>query len=241
MPRLNSGQELFRKLDTLQVFRQAGSTQTTLAAAVTAAQGTVNVASASGFSANDSVVIVGQNGAELNGITAVTPTTAVPLLYPAAVAQPSGSLLYRVTASNLAHIAEEGVRFSGSAPLTPINSALAGAPIGYLYGYGEFQAQLALLGLNGLNLQTIFGITESEIGTGASTAPYAVALLGANIGSQGIQCVRLVGTRVDGATVIVDFNDCKIEPQGDVQFARASVTQLPLLLRCTSVVYRQYA
>lgn len=241
MPRTNSGLELFRKLDTLQVFRQAGSTQTTAAAAITAAQTTVNFTATTGFTANDAIAIVGTNGAELNAISAVTPTTAVPLLYPALVANPSGSLIYRMTASNLAHITEEGIRLGGSAPLQAINSALAGAPIGYIYGYGELQASLALLGMNGLNLQTMFGITEAEIGSGSSAAPYGVAVLGANIGSQAIQCVRTTGTRVDGATLIIDFNDVKIEPQGDIQLARNAAASMPINMRFTSLCFRQYS
>ncbi len=241
MPRLNSGLELFRKLDTLQVFRQAGSVQTTAAAAITSSAGTINMTATTGFTAADVIAIVGSGGAELNAITAVTPSTAVPLLYPALVANPSASIIYRMTGSSLAHITEEGIRLSGTAPLQAINSALAGAPIGYIYGYGELQASLALLGMNGLNLQTMFGITEAEIGAGSSASPYGVAVLGANIGSQAIQCVRATGTRVDGSTLIIDFNDVKIEPQGDIQLARNAAASLPINMRFTSLCYRQYS
>lgn len=241
MPRTNSGLELFRKLDTLQVFRQAGSTQTTAAAAVTQGATTVNFTATTGFTANDAIAIVGAGGAELNAIgAAITPTTAVPILYPALVSNPSASIIYRMTPSSLAHISRRSVRISGNAPLTAIFSALAATPIGYINGYGELQASLELLGLNGLNLQTIFGITENEIGTGASTAPFGVAILGQNIGTQGVQCVRATGTRVDGATVQFDFNDCKIEPQGEISLSREEETVLPCLLRFTSMTYRQF-
>lgn len=240
MPRSNNGQELFRKLDTLQVFRQAGSTQTTAAAQITAGQAAVNFAATTGFTANDAVLLLGSGGAELNGITALTPTTAVPLLYPAIVPNPSGTQILRVTGVSLGHIGEDGIQLGGSAPLVAINSALAGAPIGYIYGYGELTAALSLLGFNNLNLQTMFGITEAEIGTGASTAPYAAAILGANIGTQAAQCVRATGTRVDGTNVIVDFNDCKIEPQGTINLQRTAPTTLPINLRFTSMVVRQY-
>lgn len=240
MPRLNSGLELFRKLDTLTVFRQAGTVQTTAAAAIAKSAGTVNFTSVTGFTANDAVAIIGTGGAELNAIGAVTAPAAVPLMFPALVANPSGSVIYRMAGVSLAHITQEGIRLGGSAPLQAINSALAGAPIGYLYGYGEMQASLSLLGMNGLNLQTMFGITEDEIGAGTSASPYGVAVLGANIGSQGVQCVRATGTRVDGSIIIVDFNDAKIEPQGEITLARDAAAALPVNLRFTSLCYRQY-
>jgi hypothetical protein len=240
MPRLNSGLELFRKLDTLQVFRQAGSTQTTAAAAIGSSAGTVNFTATTGFTAADAIAIVGSGGAELNAITAVTPTTAVPLMFPALVTNPSGSVIYRMTSTSLAHITEEGIRLGGTAPLTAINSALAGAPIGYIYGYGELQASMSLLGMNGLNLQAMFGITEAEIGAGSSASPHGVAVLGGNIGSQAFQCVRATGTRVDGTILIFDFNDVKIEPQGEISLTRNAAASLPINLRFTSLCYRQY-
>lgn len=239
MPRLNNGNELFRKLDTLTVFRQAGSTQTTTSAAITASQATINIASGTGFTANDPVIILGDQGAELNAITAATPITAVPLLYPAIVPAAAGAQVYRAVATVLGEIEEAGIRLSGSAPLTPINSALKSVPVGYIYGQGELQAALGLLGFNALNLQTMFGITEGEIGSGSTAAPFAAAILGQNIGTQGIQCVRATGTRVDGATVILDFNNCKIEPQGEIPLQRTAAVPLPINLRFTSMVYRQ--
>jgi hypothetical protein len=240
MPRLNNAQELFRRLDSLQVFRQAGSTQTTLGAAYTAGATALNVASMTGFTANDAVIVAGSDGAEVLAVTAVTPTSAVPLLQPAVLANPSGSLLYRATAVNLGELEESSIRMSGQAPLVPINSALKGFPIAYFYGYGDFSASFGLLGFNILNLQTIFGITESEIGTGASATPWAGALKGGNVGTQGIQCLRATGVRQDGSTVVVDFGDAKIEPQGEISLARNAATPLPCTLRCTTIVVRHW-
>lgn len=239
-PRLNSGLELFKKLDTLQVFRQAASVQTTAAAAYTAGQATLNFTSTTGFTAADAIIAAGASGSELLAISAVTPSTAVPLVQFALVANPSGTVLYRATAASLAHISEGGIQLGGSAPLVAINSALQSQPLGYLYGYGELQASLSLLGMNGLNLQTLFGITESELGAGTSASPYGVAVLGASIGSQGIQCVRATGTRLDGQTIQVDFNDVKIEPQGTINFQRTAAAEMPLNMRFTSLTFRQW-
>lgn len=241
MPRLNNAQELFRRLDSLQVFRQAGSTQTTLAAAYTASQATLNLTSSTGFTANDAVIVAGSDGAELLAITAVTPTSAVPLLQPAVLANPSGSLVYRATGVSLGELEEGGIRLGGQAPLVPINSALKGAPIAYFYGYGDFSASFGLLGFNVLNLQTMFGITESEVGSGVSATPWAGAFKGSNIGTQGIQVVRATGVRQDGQTVVVDFCDAKIEPQGEIALVRNAATPLPCNLRFTTMVVRHWA
>lgn len=241
MPRTLNAQELFRKLDTFQVFRQVGSTQSNAAAQITAGQATVNFTSTTGFTAADPIIMIGSGGAELNAIgAAVTPTTAVPILYPAIVPNPSGTQILRAVATTLGEIEEGGIRIAGSAPLTPINSALQGAPIHYISGIGELTASLGLLGFNLLNLQTIFSITEGEIGTGASTAPYQVAILGQNIGNQGVQCFRATGTRVDGATIQVDFNNARVEPQGEIPLQRSAAVPLPLLLKFSSMVVRQF-
>ncbi len=241
MPRTLNAQELFRRLDTFQVFRQVGSTQAAAAAQITAGQAVVNFTSTTGFTAADPIIMIGSGGAELNAIgAAITPTTAVPILYPALVPNPSGTQILRAAATNLGEIEEGGIRIAGSAPLVPINSALQGAPIHYISSVGELTASLGLLGFNGLNLQTIFSIPESEIGTGAASSPFGVAILGANIGLQGVQCFRATGTRVDGAVIQVDFNNARVEPQGEIPLQRTSSVPLPLLLKFTSMTYRQF-
>lgn len=247
MPRTNDGTELFRKLDTLQVFRIAASGgDSTLAAALTGQSGatagasTANVTSMTGFASGDPVMIIGTGGTELNAITGVTPTTAVPLLYKAAFSQASGARFVEAVGSSLAHIGDEGIALSATAPLTPINSALTSLAIAYIYGYGELQATFQLLGFNIENLQTWLGITEGVAGAGSSADPWQGKLSGADIGQQTTQCFRATGTRHDGKTVMVDFLDGRVEPNGAVTMQRTQKTAIPCNLRFTQAVIRLY-
>lgn len=242
MPRNNTGLEVFRKLDSLLIFRQAGAIQTTTTGAITAAQATFATAAMTGFTANDAVMIFGSNGVELNAVTALTPTSAVPLLYPALVPQASGAIVQRATSANLAHISDRGVVPSANFPLAAIMSALAATPIGYIPQAGEMSVSFDLLGMNGLNLQTVFGIPESEAGTGSSAAPYGVAMYGSIIGSQTPLCIRASGTRADGSTVIFDFCGAQIAPNGDLfALQRQNPSVLPCVASFQTLVYRQYS
>lgn len=242
MPRLNTGQELWKSLDTLQVFRQVSAGgASSAAAAITAGATAVNFAATTLFTSGDPLFIVGSTGTELNAITATTPSTAVPLLYPAAMANPSGSQLLEAVATTLGHVSQQGLVVDPQSPLAAVFSALGHTPIGYLRGYGELTAQFALQGFNILNIQTLFGATEAEGGAGTSADPYRGAIVGASVGTQGIQCLRATGTRLDGSTVIVDLNGAIISPRGGIPLSRGQETSLPCDVRFTSWVVRIYS
>jgi hypothetical protein len=242
MPRLLTGQEVWKSLDTLQVFRQvSGGGSTTAAAAITAGATAVNFTSTATFTSGDPLFIVGASGTELNAITATTPTTAVPLLYPAAMANPSGSQLLEAVATTLGHVQQGGLVVSPQSPLVPIFSALGHLPVTYIRGYGELSAQFGLLGFNNLNWQSAFGMTESDDGVGTIANPYRAAITGGAVGTQGIQCLRATGTRQDGSTVIVDLNNCFFAPAGGVNLARGVETALAIEVRFQSAVIRHYS
>lgn len=241
MPRTLDFNELFRKLDSLQVFRQvAAGGNTSLAAALASAASVANLASATSFTSGDAVFIIGSGGTELNAITAVTPASAVPLLYKANFAQASGASFVEAVATTLGHIEEGGIVMNASQPVTPINSAFDALPLTYIYGYGELGATFGLLGFNGLNLQTALGIPESEQGTGTSGDPYQVGVSGAVMGTQGIQCFRAMGTRHDGKTVMLDFNNAKISMEGAVNLNRSAAAVIPCSIKFSTAVLRIY-
>jgi hypothetical protein len=241
MPRQNSGQEVWKSLSALTAYRQVSAGgSTTAAAAITAGATAVNFTSGTSFTSGDPLIIAGSSGTELNAITNTTPTTAVPLLYPAAMANPSGAQLLEAVAVDLGHLTQEGVQFNPASPLAPFFSALGHMPIAYLRGFGEFMATFALTGFNILNLQTMLGMTESEGGAGTAADPYRGAFIPGNIGSQGIQCLRATGVLMDGRTVLVDFNNAFIEPQGAIPLSRGIPTPIPMQMRFTSVVARIY-
>lgn len=243
MPRLNTGQELFKHLDSLSVFRVvSGGGSTTAAAAITAGATTLNFGSTTNFAASDPIILSGASATELLTIgAAVTPTTAVPLLRPAAAANPSGTAIYEAVETVLGHVQQGGVQLSGQAPLTAIFSAIRQSPLVYIRGYGELQASFGLLGFNIPNLMTAFGITEAEGGAGTSADPYRGFIGGSQIGTQGLQVFRATGTRFDGATIIADFCNAFVEPQGAISLARAAEAPIPVNMRFTDLFIRQYS
>lgn len=240
MPRTNDFNELFRKLDSLKVFRLVTSSpgSTTLAASLASGATAANLTSTTNFTSGDPVFIIGDGGCELNGITATTPTTAVPLLYKANFAQSSGASFVEAVSTDLGHIEEGGLVLNASQPLSPINSAFQALPLTYIYGYGEFEATFGLLGFNGLNFQTALGIPESEQGTGTPSDPYQVGLSGAAMGTQTIQCFRATGTRHDGKTIIFDLNNAKISMNGAVNLNRTAPAVVPCSIKFTTAVLR---
>jgi hypothetical protein len=243
MPRLLTGQEIWKSLSSLQVFRQvSGGGSTSAAAALTAGATVANFTATTSFTASDPLFIVGASGTELNAIgAAITPTTAVPLLYPVAQANPSGSQLIEAVATDPGHLTQEGIQLSPSTPLNPVFSALGHLPIAYLRGYGELLATFMLTGFNILNLQTMLGMTEAEGGAGTSADPYRGAFSGGNVGTQGIQCLRATGVRQDGSTVLVDLNNAFIEPQGAIPLSRGVVAPIPMQVRFTTAIVRLYS
>lgn len=242
MPRQNTGQEVWKSLDSLTIYRQVSAGgNTTAAAAITAGATAVNFTATTTFTSGDPLFIVGSTGTELNAITGLTPTTAVPLLYPAAMANPSGSSLLEAVATVLGHVQQNGVVVSPQSPLVPIFSALGHTPITYVRGYGELSAQFGLLGFNILNLQAAFGMTEDEGGAGSSANPYRGAIVGGSVGSQGIQCLRATGTRQDGTTVLFDMNNAFLAPVGGLNLARGAETAVQVEVRFQSAVIRIYS
>lgn len=240
MSRQNDGPELFKRLDSLQVFRQvSGGGSTTLAAAATAQATTLNLTTNTGFTAADPVIVSGDGGVELNAISATTPITAVPLVYKLGRAQALGATVVEAVAASLAHITEDGIDFGGNQSLDPIYSALSSAAIAYLYGNTEYEGAFTLQGFNIQNFHTWMGITEAETGAGSSADPFQGVIHGALMATQGIQCLRATGVRHDGKNVIVDFNDAKIAPSGQTKLARSQGSGfLPCTFKCTSAIIR---
>lgn len=243
MPRLLTGQELFKSLDTLSVFRQvSGGGSTTVSTLATAGATAVGFTATTNFTAADPIILVGSTGTELNAIGgAVTPTTAVPIAFPLAMQHPVAAQILEAVETVLGHIEQAGLSFTGQAPLAPVFSALQHAPITYLRGFGEQQVSFSLQGFNPLNLQSMFGITEAEGGAGSLANPYRGVILGQNIGTQGIQCLRATGTRMDGSVLILDFTNGFIEPSGPINMSRGVVTSMPCNLRFQNAILRQYS
>lgn len=212
MPRLNSGQEIFKELTSLSKYiiqpTTPGDELTTVAVAV--GDSTVTVAGTTNFADLEPVFIIGDGGTELNAI-AGSPVAAMPVLYKTAFAQSIGARFVEALEIPLGHIDEAGVTYGATRPLTPVESAVSRLPIAFIAQGADMVAGFNLLGYNNLNLQEALGMTENETGAGTLADPYQVGIGRLDIGNQGVQCYRALGVRKDLSTVQVDFLNATVE------------------------------
>lgn len=237
MPRSNTGAELFKQLDSVEKFVPASGGDQTISSAVATAVTLVTVGATTSFASADPVLIIGDGGMELNEITG-TPATAMPLKYRTAFAQSAGGRLLEMQKLVVGDIEQGGVVITPSQQLTSIFSAIANVPIAQIASPVEMQATIPLLGWNNLNLQTFFGISETEVGAGTPADPYQVAVGEANINNVGYQAFRLWGTLFDGRRVIIDLVDARVQVSGSITLNRQAPAVLPVTIKFNNLIQR---
>lgn len=238
MPRLNNGLEILKGMSKIEVFQAVTTSpgDQAITDPVALADATVTVAAITAFSANDPVFIIGDGGVELNAIG--TPATTMPLLFKAAVAQSAGARLLEAVARNIGHVDENGVQYSATLALTPIDAATSITPLAYQKGSGELSASFGLRGHNNLNMQLAHGSDEGEIGTGVLADPHQVALGSLELGTHSLMCVRVTGYRFDLKTVTQDYLNCTIDVQVRSNFGGRTPGVLPVAMKFERVVQR---
>ena len=238
MPRLNNGLEVLKGISKVEMFSIVSTTPgDTVTTAVLAKLGaSIGVLAITNFAAADPVFIIGDGGVELNAIG--TPNATMPLKYKAALPQSAGARLVEAVARNLGHVTGAGVQYSASLQLTPIDAATSVTPIAYQRGAGELSASLALRGLNNLNIQTAHGIDEGESGAGTEADPYQIVVGGVDLGTHGIQCMRVHGYRFDGKLVIWDYLNITIEVQAQINKGGSTPAEIPLKVKMDTMVQR---
>lgn len=214
MPRLNSGLEVLKELKTLGVSAfdiqptTPGDTVTT--APVAAGATTVAVSAITNFTAADKVFMIGDGGVELLSIG--TPNVTMPVTQAVGIPQATGARFVEAVERVLGHIESAGVEIGGAYSLNPVNSAVWRTPITYLAaGPAELTVAFSLFGVNTENFLRAFAATEQTLGTGTSADPHRAVIDGTTIGTQGTQCIRVLGTRQDLKTVQVDFLNPTVE------------------------------
>lgn len=212
MPRLNSIDEVFQYLTTLKKYVEKTGTHgsTTTTEAITVDMADTDVTANTNFVANDEVLISGDGGVEIAKIGTSAATNFI-WTTPLQIAQSSGATVVEASAIDLGHVGEEGITFGGTQTITPINAATSRTPLGYIIATAELTFSVPLLGTNNLNLQTVFGATEGEQGTGVAADPYVVVIDGNTIGTQGLSAYRAVGTLYDGSNIEIDFLGVTVE------------------------------
>lgn len=241
MPRLNTGLEVFKDLSSVTKYQVAAGTHGNTTIATQRAVGDQNalITAITNFANGDPVFITGANGTELNALNA-TPNTTQPMLYRSAFVFPVGSTFEEAVAIPVGHIDESGLTFGGSLTLTPVLAATSRTPIAFISGQADLTFSFNLRGFNILNFQTVFGAPESEIGVGTAVDPYQGAVGSGNVGTQGQQAFRFVGTRHDGSTVQLDILDAKIEVNVNTQLGGQTPAVLPATGKCTNFILRHW-
>jgi len=240
MPRLNSGSELYKYLNNVYKFVIPATTHgdTTTSGAIAAAVDTVDITATTNFSDGDYVVIDGDGGMEVTKISGSPATNDCPLDRPLLLAQSSGARFVEVSRIDIGHVAEGGMQFGGSLTLTPIKAATSRTAIAFFADAAELTWSIPLLGFNNLNLQSIFGATEGESGTGTASDPYAVAIGTDTVGTQGILCLRAVGVTQGGQVVEQDFLDCTVEVNTNVTIGAAQPDGMTYTGKCSTIIQR---
>jgi hypothetical protein len=240
--RTNDGQELWRKLTEVAMYRiVTGGGSSTTSGALTAGQQTITLASTTSFSSADPVIFSGSAGVWLDSLSATPGTATIVTLWKVPIAVDSGASAWEAVKTVLGHPTEEGVSVNPTFTQTAIRSAIQDLPLQYIGGQGEIGVGLPMLGFNAENWATLWGIPESNI-TGANTAadPTQLYVGGSLFGTQTTQVLRLTGSRFNGSTCVLDFNDAKPEANGSLSLNRTSPTALPINFKCSSLTVRIY-
>lgn len=238
MPRTNSGSELFQYLDKFYKFVITTGTpgDTTTAEAIVAGATEVEVAAATNFTAADFVMIDGSGGVEIQAIG--TPATTMPVTRPFLIAQDSGARFVEATRIDMGHVAEGGLQFGGSQTLTEIKAATSRTAIAFFGESTTLTLTVPLLGYNNLNLQSVFGVTEGESGSGTEAAPYGAVIGQDTVGTQGLHCYRAEGTLYDGRIVQVDFTQATVEVNANITIGAPNPDGMTLNAKVTSFIQR---
>lgn len=243
MPRANDGGEVLQYLTSITKYTiTASGGDTTTAEAATADMADTDVSASTNFTEGDIVAVSGSGGTELlqiatGGIAAGPPvnfTWENPLQLP----QDSGARVVEMSAANLNHIAESGIKFGGSLTLTAIKASTSRVAIAYFPSAAEFTFEIPVLGWNNLNLLAAFGAPEAENGAGTAADPYAVYVASGNVATESLTCYRCVGTLHNGDTVTLDICDATIEVNVNATMGGPNAEGFVLQGKATTFVQR---
>lgn len=240
MSSIPSVSSIIKSLTSMSLFKiqptTPGDTTTTSALAREAA--TIPVAAITGFADTEPFFIVGSGGTELNAVSGTPAGTDIVPARPIALAQDSGARVVEAIEYPLGHVAEGSARLTGTSTTTPIPAATAQVPIGYLSSGGALGFALSLLSFDTRSLALAFGQDELETGAGTSSDPWTTVIGQLSVGTHSLACIRGRAVRKDGKTVEVDFLDCTVTVNADVNFSGKAVNAIAVAGSCTSHIVR---
>lgn len=241
MPRTLLGDEIIESLSSVAAYREVvgvhGDSLTTVASAV--GSNTDTVASGTNFASNDPAYIAGDQGAELNEVSAIA-TNVITWKRKRLYADSIGAVVKEMTRIALGHIGEDSAEISGAPTINAVPAATSKTPVAYISIGGELTFRFSLLGWNIENVQLAFGAPESVQGTGTPADPYRGAVGRAAMGTQGILCFKFTGLRKDGYTVEVDMVGCSITGSPTANASGKTSRPIPVEGRCLTHVINIY-
>lgn len=212
-----------------------GDSTTNASAAISATS--VTVTSATNFTANDPVFLVGANQQiELNAISSISVNTLT-LAYPLSKAFATGTRVVEAQRIDLGPVDESGVTLTGSGQIQDILAATSRLPIASFFNGGQLGGSFNLRGFNIPNLQTVFGIPESVQGTGVAATPFRAMLSGADMGTEGLLAFRARAIMGDALTqAFVDFCGVTAAPNVNTQLGGTNPATLGVQFRAQTVI-----
>lgn len=241
--------ELLTQLDALEKYvvtpdatkRVDVAIQTTaLAPAATVVKTTAAGGDLANLKANTALLIVGAGGVvELNAVKTDATSGDLALKFPSVIAAAIGSRVVTAVGVSLGEIGEGGVTLTGSATQNDIKSSTSRLPLASTLTDGKLGFSCELMGFNIENVQTVLGIPESLQGDGSAANPFAAAIIGRVIGTEGLCAYRARGLMKDGLTqYYLDFVNVSIAPNVNSAFGGTTAATLGLSGSCTTLVPR---
>jgi hypothetical protein len=241
MPRTLLGDEIIESLSSVAAYREVvgghGDSLTTVLSVV--GSNTDTVASGTNFASNDPAYIAGDQGAELNEVSSIA-TNVITWKRKRLYADSIGAVVKEMTRVALGHIAEDSAEIAGAPTINAVPAATSKTPVAYISVGGELTFRFGLLGFNIENLQTAFGAPESVQGTGTPADPYRGAIGRAQMGGQGLLCIKFTGLRKDGWTVELDAVGCSITGSPTANTSGKTARPIPVEGRCLTHVINVY-
>jgi len=227
MARTNSNAELFKALSQFgkMTNKSTGATtlRTTVASASVVGATTIKLAAKTGASTGGGdYVRIGSPGvmeiAKTEGAS-----TNLPLVSKMAYAHAIGELVWELDRTNLGDLSDDGVQLDVAVDRTRIDAATRRHGYDYNINHSEYKVTVSLENLSCENLLAAVGIADSAMhGAGTSTPldPYVVDWTPASLSGESPVGFWARGTLGNGATVELQFWDCKVDPSKSIGLAR---------------------
>jgi len=232
MARLNHKGEYWSHLDSVELFRDQGTTpgDTTVGTAGVAGATTIEVASAANFTDGDVIRINVRDRLEINQIEGA-PATTMPLRFPLMYNHAIGAQVIEQEAFDLGNILDAGARVTFSGDHNPVNAATKRLVTAYLTGHAEIMAEFELLGFALENLAVAVGMAESNVGgSGTSAAPTTLAITADDFNTENDLSWRFTGATKQGEVVLLDLMATEVD-FSSVNFAMQRGTPAPIPVR----------